>query len=93
LPDIAVTVKPDSVYELMAQLGLVGGIGGPEQGNPLRPSKPMVGSPVDADVVGDEGETVVPPPEHATQMALKLRTKAAGRCLIANPLSGKTRPA
>jgi hypothetical protein len=49
----------------------------------------MVGS-VDNDkevlaaFVIDEGETGVPP-EHAAQTALTLRTKAAGRYLIAKP--------
>jgi hypothetical protein len=36
------------------------------------------------DVVVDEGETGVPS-EHAAQTALTLRTKAAGRYLIAKP--------
>src|SRR5207244_10782749 len=73
----------NAVWDRTTRLGPAGSMGGPAQGKPLRPWKPMVGSPVNGDVLLDEGETGVLPPEHATQTALTLRTKTAGRYLIA----------
>jgi hypothetical protein len=57
------------------QLGLGGDWGNPAQANPLRPSKPMMGLPVNGGAVLGEGETAAL--LHAKQTTLRLTRKAA----------------